>query len=173
MTEQPLLRVWAKITELWKPLGFFVASVITVFLVYWGWEGFVSEDIDQRGTAFRNFGLPILAIWGICLAVWRSLIAQKQADTAAQHAGTAAQHADTAAQHANTAAQHANTAAQQADTAARSLQNDRYQKGAEMLGSKGLPVRVGGINLLRLRFCSAILVIWSPHINNQNPATPL
>ena len=37
----------------------------------------------------------------------------------------------------------------QAATAQRSLQNDRYQKGAEMLGSAVLSVRLGGIYVLR------------------------
>ena len=36
----------------------------------------------------------------------------------------------------------------QADTADRSLANDRYQRGAEMLGHKEQVVRVGGINAL-------------------------
>ena len=136
MTER-LAQAWAKITKGWTTplkLMIFLAIALTAFLVYWGCKGFVSEDIDQRGAAFRNFGLPILAVWGICLAVWRSLIAQKQADTAAQQA--------------NTAAQQANTATQQANTAVRSLQNDRYQRGAEMLGSSEFPVRVGGVQAL-------------------------
>ena len=37
----------------------------------------------------------------------------------------------------------------QAATAQHSLQNDRYQKGAEMLGGKVLSVRLGGIYALR------------------------
>ena len=36
----------------------------------------------------------------------------------------------------------------QAKTAQSSLLNERYQKGAEMLGSKELPVRLGGIYAL-------------------------
>ena len=39
-------------------------------------------------------------------------------------------------------------AARQAETAQLGLLNDRYQKGAEMLGSKMLPVRLGGIYAL-------------------------
>ena len=37
----------------------------------------------------------------------------------------------------------------QADTAQRSLQNERYQKGAEMLGNNVLSVRLGGVYALR------------------------
>ena len=37
----------------------------------------------------------------------------------------------------------------QADTAQRGLLNERYQKGAEMLGSEVLSVRLGGIYALR------------------------
>ena len=112
-----LSQAWAKITKHQTMLMIFVGFVIfaaTVFLIVWRWEVFTSEDIYKSGTAFRNFGLPILAVWGIYLAVWRSLTAQKQADTAA-----------------------------------RSLQNDRYQKGADMLGSEQLSVRAGGINALK------------------------
>ena len=108
---QRLSQAWVKITESWITiLVIFVVIALMALLVYWGWEDFVSKGIDQRGVTIRNFGLPILAIVGICLAVWRSIIAQEQADTAA-----------------------------------RSLQNDRYQKGAEMLGSEHLSVRIGGI----------------------------
>ena len=39
-------------------------------------------------------------------------------------------------------------AQQQSETAQRGLLNERYQKGAEMLGSKVLPVRLGGIYAL-------------------------
>ena len=39
-------------------------------------------------------------------------------------------------------------ATRQAETAQRSLLNERYQKGAEMLGSEGLSVRLGGIYAL-------------------------
>ena len=114
----------------------FVLFVVIAFLVFflgWGWDKFASEGIKNVAT-FRDFGLVIVATWGGCLAVWRSAIAQKQANTTAQQA--------------NTSAQQANTAAQQANTAARSLQNDMYQKSAEMLGSKQLSVRIGAIHAL-------------------------
>lgn len=129
LTEQ-LSQAWAITRARITPLKLMIcaAILVTAFLIYWGWKGFASEDIDVRGAAFSSFGLPILAIWGICLAVWRSTIAERQA---------------------NAAAQQAKVAAQQSDIAFRSLQNDRYQKGAEMLGSKELPVRVGGINVLK------------------------
>ena len=39
-------------------------------------------------------------------------------------------------------------AERQAETAQRGLLNERYQKGAEMLGSKMLPVRIGGVYAL-------------------------
>ncbi len=40
------------------------------------------------------------------------------------------------------------TADRQAETAERGLRNERYQQGAEMLGSKTLSVRLGGIYAL-------------------------
>ena len=54
------------------------------------------------------------------LAVWRSMVAARQADTAQR----------------------------QSETAQRGLLNERYQKGAEMLGSTVLSVRLGGIYAL-------------------------
>ena len=41
------------------------------------------------------------------------------------------------------------TADRQADTAQQSLLNERYQKGAEMLGNSALAVRMGGIYALQ------------------------
>ena len=74
-------------------------------------------DEESGSTTIRNLGLVVAAIIGLPLAIWRSIVAACQAD-AALH---------------------------QAKTAQRGLLNERYQKGAEMLGSEMLPVRLGGI----------------------------
>ena len=76
---------------------------------------------DESGsTTIRNLGLVIAAIVALPLAIWRSKVAERQADTAQR----------------------------QSRTAQRGLLNERYQKGAEMLGSQVLAVRLGGIYAL-------------------------
>lgn len=76
---------------------------------------------ESGSTAVRNVGLVIAAVIALPLAVWRSMVAERQADTART----------------------------QAETAERGLLNERYQKGAEMLGSEVLSVRLGGIYALQ------------------------
>ena len=73
---------------------------------------------DESGsTTIRNLGLVIAAIVALPLAIWRSKVAERQAATAQR----------------------------QSETAQRGLLNERYQKGAEMLGNDLLAVRLGGI----------------------------
>ena len=74
----------------------------------------------QNSSTVRNVGLLIGAPIAIVLAVWRSRVAERQADTSQM----------------------------QADIAQSSLLNERYQKCSEMLGSKALAVRLGGIDAL-------------------------
>ena len=69
----------------------------------------------------RNLGLVVAGMIAIPLAVWRAFVAEHQARVAAD----------------------------QAETARRSLLNERDQKAAEMLGSKLLSVRLGGIYALQ------------------------
>ncbi|MCY3957411.1 MAG: pentapeptide repeat-containing protein [Chloroflexi bacterium] len=77
-------------------------------------------DLESGSTTIRNLGLVIGGIVAAVLAVWRSRVAERQASAAHQ----------------------------QAVTAQRSLLNERYQRGAEMLGSDVLSVRLGGIYAL-------------------------
>ena len=100
-----------------------LAGLLTHSICFWdSWRG--DESI---GTTIRNLVLVIAAIAALPLAIWRSKVAERQANEA-QHQSRIAQ--------------------QQAETAQRSLLNERYQKGAEMLGSKVLSVRLGGIYAL-------------------------
>ena len=75
---------------------------------------------ESNGSTIRNIVLATAALIALPLAVWRSMVAAHQADTARR----------------------------QAETAQRSLLNERYQKGAEMLGSAVLSVRLAGIYAL-------------------------
>ena len=97
--------------------------------VFWDWlrGGMVTQGetinttTESNSTTIRNVGLVVGGIVAIVLAVWRSRVAERQA----------------------------NAAQQQADLAQRGLLNERYQKGAEMLGSEVLAVRMGGIYTLQ------------------------
>ena len=112
--------------------GFWVAVIILAVLavgavltwVYWDWL----RDGESGSSTVRNVGLPFGAIIAMVLAVWRSRVAGRQAATAQRQA---------------------EIALQQAATAERGLLNERYQKGAEMLGSDVLSVRLGGIYALQ------------------------
>ncbi len=115
-----------------RPEGFWVTVIILAVLavgavltwVYWDWL----RDGESGSSTIRNVGLLIGAAIAMVLAVWRSRVAGRQAATS-QH--------------------QAKIALQQAVTAERGLLNERYQKGAEMLGSDVLSVRLGGIYALR------------------------
>ena len=96
-----------------------VVVVIEVILVVVLWDWLA--DNESGSATIRNIGLVIAGSVAIPLAIWRAVVADKQASSA----------------------QHQTTIAQQG------LLNERYQKGAEMLGSNVLSVRLGGIYALK------------------------
>ena len=87
------------------------------------WEWFVKGPIGRESgsTTVRNLSLVIGGLIAIGLAYWRSVVADRQAKASQD----------------------------QAETSQRGLLNERYQKGAEMLGSEVLAVRLGGIYALQ------------------------
>ena len=85
------------------------------------------SNAESWSTITRNFGLVIAAVIALWFAKKRILVADRQAE-AAQHQADMAQRKQATAQH--------------------GLLNERYQKGAEMLGNEGLSVRLGGIYAL-------------------------
>ena len=85
------------------------------------------SNAESWSTIIRNFGLVIAA----AIALW---FAKKRIVAADRQAAAAQRQAD--------------MAQSQSETAQRGLLNERYQKGAEMLGSKVLAVRLGGIYAL-------------------------
>ena len=99
-----------------------VAEVV-LSIVFWDWL----SGNESGSTTIRNIGLVIAGSIALPLAIWRGAVADKQASAAQRQA---------------------ETALDQAATAQQSLLNERYQKGAEMLGSKVLSVRLGGIYAL-------------------------
>ena len=90
------------------------------------WQELRGEN-ESLSTTLRNLGLIIGGVIAIILAVWRSRVAERQASAAQAQAGIAHQ---------------------QVETAQQGLLNERYQRGAEMLGSPVLSVRLGGIYAL-------------------------
>ncbi len=86
-------------------------------------------------------GLLIGGVIALGVASWRAWSADQQANAARDQV-------DTALQQVMTAQQQVRSAQRQADTAYQGLLNERYQKGAEMLGSDVLAVRLAGIYAL-------------------------
>ena len=102
-----------------------IALVVTTLAIGFGlswyfWEDLRGED-DSLSTTINNLSLVVGGIVAIELAVWRSIVGERQT-TVAQR---------------------------QVETAQSGLLNERFQKGAEMLGSEDLSVRLGGIYALQ------------------------
>ena len=76
---------------------------------------------ESASTTIRNVGLIIAGLTALPIAVWRGIVADKQSGAAQSQAVSTQQ----------------------------GLRNERYQKGAEMLGSQVLSVRLGGIYALQ------------------------
>ena len=100
------------------PFTLMVLLAVTILSILF-WDSWIGDE-ESVGTAIRNLVLVMAAIAALPLAIWRSKVAERQAATAQR----------------------------QSETAQRGLLNERYQKGAEMLGSKVLAVRLGGIYAL-------------------------
>ena len=129
--------IWIRVTRFirhvtrpdwfWWIAGVVATLAIGVVSSWFFWED-LRGDEESLSTTIRNLGLVEGGIIAIVLAVWRSIVAQRQADAALQQA---------------------ETGLRQADTSEQGLLNDRYQKGAEMLGNYVLSVRLGGIYALQ------------------------
>ena len=104
----------------WFTLVTAVLLVSGVWLSWCYWEDLHSNQ-ESLSTTLRNLGLLIGGAITLVFAVWRGLVAERQAEAARR----------------------------QADTAQQSLLNERYQRGAEMLGNEVLSVRLGGIYALQ------------------------
>lgn len=104
-----------------------IAGVCTA-LAYWdAIHPDRSYEVSPIET-IRNVGLVVGGGLAFVFAWWRALVAERQADAARSQV---------------------ETAQSQADIALRTLSYERYQRGAEMLGSPTLAVRLGGIYALQ------------------------
>ena len=129
MTALKLLR--RRSVYFWMGLGF-IGAVLAIMAVGSWLSWLFWDDLHGKGEplapTIRNVALVIAAPIALALAIWRSAVAGRQA---------------------NIAQRQAELAQQQADLAERGFLNERYQKGAEMLGSEVLSVRLGGIYALQ------------------------
>ena len=115
------------------------ATALATYFVYceWGWlreNGIKGDALESHSTTIRNIAFPFGGLLGILLAIWRSLVAKRQADAAREHA--------------NAAIAQSQIAITQTEIAQEGLRNERYQKGADMLGSRSMATRIGGIHAL-------------------------
>ena len=119
-----------KSTGFWFTTGFFFLLAIGVGLA-WSYKDEIHPDTPFEVSpidTIRNVGLVIGGVLAFVFAWWRALVAERQTDAAKRQV---------------------ETAQNQADIALRALSNERYQRGAEMLGSPVLAVRLGGIYALQ------------------------
>ena len=94
--------------------------VVSLISIPYYWDWLSAEE--SNSSTIRNIFLAAAALIALPLAIWRSTVAGRQADTAQQ----------------------------QSEIAQRGLLNERYQKGAEMLGSaEFFRFALGGIYALQ------------------------
>ena len=105
----------------WAPLLAITITAAGIWVAarYWCW--LTVGGMESPSATIRNVGLVIAAPVAVVLAIWRSMVAEKQRTVAEK----------------------------QAAIAARYLQEGRFQKASEMLGSKLPSVRLGGIYALQ------------------------
>ncbi len=100
-------------------LALLFGSVLTWYI--WDWLRSGGSGTESNGTTVRNAGLIVGGVLAFIFTLWRSWLTEQQKVTAQR----------------------------QADIAEQSLLNERYERGAEMLGSEVLSVRLGGVYALR------------------------
>ena len=144
----PSQKHWWKNGRLWFSLlaVMLLAGLLCLTFLKWDWLSSSEPDqisestrgrsvVTSNGETLRNAGLVIGGLIALVFAFWRAWVAENQT-AAAQQQVKAARGQVEAAQ-------------RQANTAHSDFLNGRYQRGAEMLGSKVLAVRLGGIYGLR------------------------
>lgn len=152
------MRLFTKSNCVWITLAVAIlAGVVWLIFAWIPWDGFLdwltvskvdtessstTYSSESGSTTMRNVGLVIAGVVTVGLLIWRGYAANRQASAAQRQA-------DIAQQQEEKAQQQVDIAQRQAETAQQGLRNERYQKGAEMLGSEVLSVRLGGIYALQ------------------------
>ncbi len=100
-----------------------VLLIVGAVLSWLGWDWLRRETsmTASNGETARNVGFLIAGSLALVFGVWRAIVAERQAKASQG----------------------------QTETAQKGLLNERYQRGAEMLGSETLAVRLGGIYALK------------------------
>lgn len=124
----------------WVFLAILIGAIVVVSILWFSWVNWswLREEVDgmeSNSATIRNVGLVIAGLIALPLAVWRGIIADRQAKAALHQSEAALRQSE--------------VALGQSQTSQRSLLNERYQKGAEMLGNGILSVRLGGIYALQ------------------------
>ena len=121
-----LIPTWARVTAI---LLFILLIAGSLAAYKWDWLQSAGSGLEEsNSTTLRNVGLLLGGFIAVILAIWRSSVAERQAKAALDQAVVAQT---------------------QATTAQESLRHDRYQRGAAMLGSELLPVKLAGISALK------------------------
>ena len=123
-----------------------VVGGILLSVVYW-WDEL--SGTDSAGATIRNIGLVIAGSVALPVAIWRGIIADRQAKAAQHQSEAALRQSEAALRQSEAALLQSQTSQRSLETAQLSLLNERYQKGAEMLGNNILSVRLGGIYALQ------------------------
>ena len=112
-----------KSSVFWFALTAIILLSVGLIVTWWRWDWLRSggSETASNGDTLRNAGLMLGGVLALIFALWRGWVAQQQSATAQR----------------------------QADIAQQSLLNERYERGAEMLGNDVLSVRLGGIFALR------------------------
>lgn len=114
---------WVEHSRFWATTIVALLLVVLFGLAAWQWNWLSTSGPggSANSDTLRNVGFLIAGILAAAFAVWRAYVAERQA----------------------------NAAREQANIAQRSLLNDQYQRGAEMLSSDVLAVRLAGIYTLQ------------------------
>ena len=120
---------WFKRSRIWFGVSVLALGVISIGLgiAFWNWLYVDDPEAASRNETIRNLALIVGGLFAFVFAWWRALVAERQTDAARSQV---------------------ETGQNRADTALRALSNERYQRGAEMLGSCVLAVRLGGVYAL-------------------------
>ncbi len=112
-----------KSSSFWFALTALAILVVGLWVTWWQWDwlGSGGPEPASNGETLRNAGLMLGGVLALVFALWRGWVAEQQKATAQR----------------------------QADIALQSSLNERYERGAEMLGNNVLSVRLGGIYALR------------------------
>ena len=110
----------------WSFVALLAVIAIALLVIYvphiWDWlRSGGSGPGEPNGTTLRNIGLLAAGIIALPLALWRSWVADRQAKSAEG----------------------------QLNATQQSLRQERYQRGAEILGNELLSARMGGIYALQ------------------------